>query len=85
MPVKIRKVKKRRSFKTMALAIEKIDTATGLLSVKDLQSNQKFTISLVPGASIRKIPAEMAAMFRCYRSGGFGVADIPWCFKLAHV
>jgi hypothetical protein len=51
------------SFKTMALAIEKIDAATGLLSVKDLQSNQKFTISLVPGASIRKIPAEMAAMF----------------------
>jgi len=50
------------SFKTMALAIEKIDATTGLMSVKDLQSNQKFTISLVPGASIRKIPAEMAAM-----------------------
>ena len=58
------------SFKTMALAIEKIDAATGLLSVKDLQSNQKFTISLVAGASIRKIPAEMAAMFGGGRTGG---------------
>lgn len=58
------------SFKTMALAIEKIDAATGLLSVKDLQSNQKFTISLVAGASIRKIPAEMAAMFGGGRTAG---------------
>ena len=58
------------SFKTLALAIEKIDAATGVLSVKDLQSNQKFTISLVAGASIRKIPAEMAAMFGGGRPGG---------------
>lgn len=62
------------SFKTMALAIEKIDAATGQMSVKDLQSNQKFTISLVPGASIRKIPAEMAAMFGGGgRPGGAGM------------
>ncbi len=54
------------SFKTLALAIEKIDPATGTLSVKELESNHRFTISLVPGASIRRIPAEMAAMF----SGG---------------
>jgi hypothetical protein len=51
------------SFKTMALAIEKIDPATGTLSVKELETNHKFTLSLVAGASIRKIPAEMAAMF----------------------
>lgn len=58
------------SFKTLALAIEKVDAAAGVLSVKDLQSNQKFTISLVPGATIRKIPAEMAAMFGGGRPGG---------------
>jgi hypothetical protein len=51
------------SFKTMALAIEKIDPATGVLSVKELETNHKFTLSLVAGATIRKIPAEMAAMF----------------------
>ena len=50
------------SFKTMALAIEKLDPATGQISVKDLESNRKFTITLVPGATIRRIPAEMAAM-----------------------
>jgi len=61
------------SFKTVALAIEKIDPATGLLSVKDLQSNQKFTISLVPGASIRRIPAEMAAMFGGGARPGMGM------------
>lgn len=58
------------SFKTMALSIEKIDPAAGLLSVKDLESNRKFTLSLVPGASIRKIPAEMAAMFSGGGAGG---------------
>jgi hypothetical protein len=51
------------SFKTMALAIEKIDPATGTLSVKELETNHKFTLSLVAGATIRRIPAEMAAMF----------------------
>ncbi|MBX7184351.1 MAG: hypothetical protein K1Y01_04320 [Vicinamibacteria bacterium] len=51
------------SFKTMALAIEKIDAASGTMNVKDLESNHKFTIALAPGASIRRIPAEMAAMF----------------------
>ena len=61
------------SFKTLALAIEKIDPATGLLSVKDLQSNQKFTISVVPGASIRRIPAEMAAMFSAGGRPGMGM------------
>src|SRR6185436_4004342 len=49
--------------KTMALAIEKIDPATGTLSVKELETNHKFTLSLVTGATIRRIPAEMAAMF----------------------
>lgn len=66
------------SFKTMALAIEKIDPATGQMSVKDLQSNQKFTLSLAPGVSIRKIPAEMAAMFgggaRPGMGGGAGMS-----------
>ena len=61
------------SFKTMALAIEKIDPATSLLSVKDLESNRKFTLSLVAGASIRRIPAEMAAMFAGGRPGGAGM------------
>lgn len=60
------------SFSTKALAIEKIDAATGVISVKDLQSNQKFTISVVPGASIRRIPAEMAAMFGGMSGGGAG-------------
>lgn len=66
------------SFKTVALAIEKIDPATGQMSVKDLQSNQKFTLSLAPGVSIRRIPAEMAAMFgggaRPGMGGGAGTA-----------
>lgn len=60
------------SFSTKALAIEKIDAATGVISVKDLQSNQKFSISVVPGASIRRIPAEMAAMFGAMSGGGSG-------------
>jgi hypothetical protein len=50
-------------FKTVTLAIEHIDPATGLLSVKDLQSNKKFTLSVVPSGPIRRIPPEMAAMF----------------------
>jgi hypothetical protein len=58
------------SFKTMALAIEKVDPATGVLSVKDLETNQKFTLSVVPGATIRKIPTEMAAMFAMMGGGG---------------
>ncbi len=59
------------SFTTMALAIEKIDPVAGQISVKDLQSNQKFTIAMVPGGTIRKIPAEMGAMFAAM-SGGTG-------------
>jgi hypothetical protein len=50
-------------FKTMTLSIENVDTVTGLLSVKDLQSNKKFTLSVAPAGSIRRIPTEMAAMF----------------------
>ncbi len=60
------------SFSTKALAIEKIDAATGVISVKDLQSNQKFTISVIPGATIRRIPAEMAAMFAGMSGAGGG-------------
>lgn len=58
------------SFRTMALVIEKIDPAAGVLNVKDLQSNRKFTISLGTGATIRKIPAEMVAMFAAMSGGG---------------
>ena len=60
------------SFKTAALAIEKVDAATGLLSVKDLETNKKFTISVVAGGAIKKIPAEMGAMFAMMGSGGSG-------------
>jgi hypothetical protein len=59
-------------FRTMALAIEKVDQATGLLSVKDLQSNRKFMVSILPSASIRRIPAEMAAMFAALSGFGAG-------------
>ena len=58
------------SFKTMALAIEKVDAATGSLNVKDLETNRKFTISVVAGGTIKKIPAEMAAMFAMMNGGG---------------
>lgn len=58
------------SFKTMALAIEKVDAAAGLLSVKELESNHKFTLAVVAGATIRRIPAEMAAMFGAMAGGG---------------
>lgn len=60
------------SFRTMALAIEKVDAATGTLSVKDLETNKKFTISVVSGGTIRKIPAEMATMFAMMSGGGGG-------------
>ena len=60
------------SFKTMALAIEKIDAATGLLSVKDLESNKKFTLTMVAGGSIRRIPAEMGAMMAMAMATGGG-------------
>ncbi len=58
------------SFKTRALAIEKVDEASGQLMVKDLQSNEKFSISLVKGGLIRKIPAEMAPMLAMMSGGG---------------
>ena len=58
------------SFRTMALAIEKVDAVNGLLHVKDLESNRKFSLSLVSGATIRKIPAEMGAMFSAMAGGG---------------
>jgi hypothetical protein len=64
-------------FKTMALAIEKVDQAAGLLSVKDLQSNKKFTVSLLPSASIRRIPPEMAAMFAALSGAGGGRSGGP--------
>lgn len=57
-------------FSTRALAIEKIDAASGVISVKDLQSNQKFTLTVSTGGAIRKIPAEMAAMFGGGAPGG---------------
>jgi hypothetical protein len=56
----------------MALAIEKVDQATGLLSVKDLESNRKFMVSILPSVSIRRIPAEMAAMFAALSGSGGG-------------
>ncbi|MEO8359873.1 MAG: hypothetical protein ABI672_07580 [Vicinamibacteria bacterium] len=58
------------SFKTRALSIEKVDLATGELSVKDLESNQKFTLTLVAGGTVRKIPAEMGAMMAMMSGGG---------------
>lgn len=58
------------SFTTMALAIEKIDAGSGAISVKDLQSNRKFTIHVVSGSTIRRIPAEMGAMFAAMSGGG---------------
>ncbi|MEO5761638.1 MAG: hypothetical protein ABIR28_04930 [Vicinamibacteria bacterium] len=58
------------SFRTRALSIEKIDEVTGELSVKDLESNQKYTLSLVTGGTIRKIPAEMGAMMAMMAGGG---------------
>lgn len=57
-------------FSTRALAIEKIDAASGVISVKDLQSNQKFTLTVSAGGAIRRIPAEMAAMFGGGAPGG---------------
>jgi len=57
-------------FSTRALAIEKIDATSGVISVKDLQSNQKFTLTVSAGGTIRKIPAEMAAMFGGGAPGG---------------
>lgn len=60
------------SFTTMALAIEKIDAAAGVINVKDLQSNQKFTITVVQGSTIRRIPVEMRAMFAAMSGGGGG-------------
>ena len=57
------------SFRTMALAIEKIDPGSGAISVKDLESNRKFTITLVAGAAIHKIPAEMGAMLAMSAGG----------------
>lgn len=58
------------SFRTMALAIEKIDAAAGVVSVKDLETNKKFTISIAAGGNVRKIPAEMGAMFAMMNGGG---------------
>jgi hypothetical protein len=57
-------------FSTRALGIEKIDAASGVISVKDLQSNQKFTLTVSAGGAIRRIPAEMAAMFGGGAPGG---------------
>ena len=58
------------SFKTRALSIEKVDALTGLLEVKDLESNQKFSISVVAGGSIRRIPAEMGLMLAAMSGAG---------------
>jgi hypothetical protein len=44
--------------------------STGSVTVKDLQNNRKFTIAVVPGATIRRIPAEMGAMLAALSSGG---------------
>jgi hypothetical protein len=60
------------SFKTMALAIEKVDADAGVISVKDLESNKKFTISVVQGGTIRRIPAEMGQMLAAMSGGGAG-------------
>lgn len=59
------------SFKTRALAIEHVDTVNNTIAVKDLESNEKFTIAMVKGGTIRKIPAEMAPMLTMM-SGGAG-------------
>ncbi len=58
------------SFTTRALAIERVDVETGLVAVKDLESNQKFTLSIVAKGAIRRIPAEMGAMLVMMASGG---------------
>lgn len=58
------------SFRTRALAIEKVNPDTATLEVKDLESNQKFSISMVQGGSIRKISQEMAPMLVMMAGGG---------------
>ncbi|MEO8501096.1 MAG: hypothetical protein ABI565_09285 [Vicinamibacteria bacterium] len=58
------------SFRTMALSIEKIDPETGVLNVKELESNRKFEITLGTGATIRRIPAEMVPMLAMLSGGG---------------
>ncbi|MBK5256035.1 MAG: hypothetical protein JJE39_08375 [Vicinamibacteria bacterium] len=58
------------SFKTRALAIERMDIATGTLNVKDLESNEKFALTIAAGGAIRRIPAEMGAMLTMMAGGG---------------
>jgi hypothetical protein len=58
------------SFVTRALAVERVDVETGVVEVKDLESNQKFTLSIVANGAIRRIPAEMGPMLAAMATGG---------------
>jgi hypothetical protein len=58
------------SFITRALAVERVDVETGVVEVKDLESNQKFTLSIVANGAIRRIPAEMGPMLAAMATGG---------------
>jgi len=58
------------SFKTRALSVESVDVDAEVLHVKDLESNQKFSVSLVKGGTLRRIPAEMGNMLTMMANGG---------------
>jgi hypothetical protein len=57
------------SFKTRALTIENVDVETGVLKVKDLESNETFALTISEGGAIRRIRAEMGAMMSMIASG----------------
>jgi hypothetical protein len=58
------------SFRTAALAIERVDPATGDVFVKDLESSKKFALRLANGAVLRRIPDEMKPMIQVMAGGG---------------
>jgi hypothetical protein len=68
------------SFRQIAATITSINSQTGELTVKDLATKKPLTIKVEPDSTMRKLPAQMAAMMaRRYAPGrgGEGAAAPP--------
>jgi co-chaperonin GroES (HSP10) len=58
------------SFKNLAGKIDKIDSASGTITMKDLATKKVVTVKLTANSAIRRLPERAAAMFAARAAGG---------------
>jgi Domain of unknown function (DUF5666) len=60
------------SFENLSGVVTSLDAAAGKITLRDLATKKAMTVNVTANADIRKMPAQMAAMFATRANGGGG-------------